>query len=403
MITFASIRLFPLLLVSCFVLAEAKAARVDDAGDPGPAQPDVVLAWNEALTRYAASAHDGQPCSGATAFLLALMHGAMREGIEVASGERGSATNDAYPAATGAAAAHATLSTLLPAHGVVWDRLLADSLAAIPDDTTRARAMTLGTRVASSWRERHGYAGAAAAASLALIEPTPQWIHSTQPFALKRADQIRAASPNLNRVVHERLRREGQTTLVEYQSATSAARAADRDFWGGPPEYIWNRVARVWSARRSVGVRQRARMFAVLNAAMADGYLAAFESRQYYRDGGWYVLLGPAAIAFGAKTSRAEIRVEAAVEDYPSVPAVISGVATEILQSFCGGDVQSLVFVSPRPSASAARRYARISTAAEAYALAGEPTDHDEFAAGPAGYQQGRKIGRWIARRASLR
>jgi hypothetical protein len=155
---------------------------LDGDADLVPAQTDVVLAWNEALSRCTASTNDVQPCSGAAAFLLAVMHGAMRDGIDCAFHERDAVANDAFAAVAGASAAHVTLSAVLTAHGETWDRLLADRLVAIPDETTRSDAMVLGKRVASSWLDRYGYGSAAAAACLASSEPAPQWTRSAQPF-----------------------------------------------------------------------------------------------------------------------------------------------------------------------------------------------------------------------------
>ena len=68
-----------------FLAMAAGVRGVEAAVDP--ARSDVVLAWNDVLIHTTWAAHDVQPDSGATAFLLAVMHGAMGQSIESLGGD----------------------------------------------------------------------------------------------------------------------------------------------------------------------------------------------------------------------------------------------------------------------------------------------------------------------------
>jgi hypothetical protein len=357
-----------------------------------PVRSDVVLAWNKALIDCAETRHPGQSDSGATAFLLAVMHGAMEEGIAAVEGdETGLAGNDETAAAAGSSAARAVLAKLLPGEVAIWDRLLEESLADLADERDCTTVMAIGTHVASGWLERHGYAGAAVVAGLNADEASPRWLHSTRPFMLGRADQIRATAPDVNTILRVQMSARGRSTNADVRVSTSVRSQAEQVWWAGPAETSWNRIAREWAAVRSQDLRQRACLFAALNAAMADGYLAAYESREHYRNGNWYFVLGRTAEALGASGSPPETRILARVKNYPAVRPVVTAAAMEVLQSFGGDGVDRIVFAGPRQS------YDRLLDAAQACAAVGGPTENDLYRAGPAGFQQGRKIGRWIA------
>lgn len=108
----------------------------------------------------------------------------------------------------------------------------------------------------------------------------PHWRLVT-PFALNSAAQFRtAAAPALTSAAYARdldeVRRVGA-------KAAGAARSADEThyaaFWYEFSDIGWNRVARAASARVKQDLWDRARSFALLNAAMADAYIAGWDSK----------------------------------------------------------------------------------------------------------------------------
>jgi hypothetical protein len=53
-------------------------------------------------------------------------------------------------------------------------------------------------------------------------------------------------------------------------------------YWYESSPQGWNRIAREVSAARQFDVWENARLFALVNLAMADGYIAGFEDKYYY-------------------------------------------------------------------------------------------------------------------------
>jgi hypothetical protein len=68
---------------------------------------------------------------------------------------------------------------------------------------------------------------------------------------------------------------------------TTSARTADQTeiglFWIESSPLAWNRLAREVSAGSTLDLWQNARLFGLLNLAMADGYIATAETKYHYR------------------------------------------------------------------------------------------------------------------------
>jgi hypothetical protein len=68
--------------------------------------------------------------------------------------------------------------------------------------------------------------------------------------------------------------------------AAGSQRTADQTelalFWNGNTPGYWNRIARATSIERNMTLSENARLFALLNAAMADAAIACWEAKYYY-------------------------------------------------------------------------------------------------------------------------
>jgi hypothetical protein len=53
-------------------------------------------------------------------------------------------------------------------------------------------------------------------------------------------------------------------------------------FWIESSPLGWNRIARIVSLERGLGLWENARLFGILNLALADGYIAAGEAKYHY-------------------------------------------------------------------------------------------------------------------------
>ncbi len=69
-------------------------------------------------------------------------------------------------------------------------------------------------------------------------------------------------------------------------SQTSVGRTADQTdlalFWYENSSFSWNRIARLLVAQKPMSMLEHARLFATLNAALADAYIASLDSKYVY-------------------------------------------------------------------------------------------------------------------------
>lgn len=70
---------------------------------------------------------------------------------------------------------------------------------------------------------------------------------------------------------------------VSAPSARSAEQTEIALFWVESSPLAWNRIARSVSAAQGLDLWQNARLFGLLNVALADGYVASFATKYHYR------------------------------------------------------------------------------------------------------------------------
>ena len=113
----------------------------------------------------------------------------------------------------------------------------------------------------------------------------PGWAEVT-PFVLKDADQYRPGPP------YKLTSKKYAADLNEVKSLggdgviTPSARTPEQTeialFWIESSPLSWNRIARTVSASEGLDLWENARLFGLLNMAMADGYIGTFETKFHY-------------------------------------------------------------------------------------------------------------------------
>jgi len=179
---------------------------------------------------------------------------------------------------------------------------------------------------------------------------SPQW-RSVAPFTLKSIDQFRSAPPPA-------------LTSAQYTAAfnevktvggkVSAKRTTDEThysaFWYEFSDIGWNRIARVVARDRQQDLWQRARTFALVNAVMADAYIAGWDSKFHYNL--WRPETAiPMADADGnpqtaPDASFTPLLVTPPVQDYPSTHSALGAAAAVVLAETFGRDDISFTFTS---------------------------------------------------------
>jgi hypothetical protein len=110
----------------------------------------------------------------------------------------------------------------------------------------------------------------------------PGWGNVT-PFALKKGSQFRAGRPY---VIDSKRYTRDFNDVKKLGRDVSTDRSPEQTeiglFWVESSPFAWNRLARDISARFHLGVHANARLFGLLNMAMADGYIGSWEGKYHY-------------------------------------------------------------------------------------------------------------------------
>jgi hypothetical protein len=320
----------------------------------------------------------------------------------------------ADPAIAAVTAAHDVLMALHPGQKALIAATLEKSLleAGLSPEVERGKA--LGRRAAAAVLARRARDGHDAEEKYAVRnEPgryryvpdtnfivSPHW-RNLQTFALQNAAQFRvAAPPALTSVAYTRAFNE----VREYGGATGSRRTADQThlaaFWYELSDIGWNRIARVVSRQQPLDLADRARLFALLNAALADGYIAGWDSKLHY-DFWRPVSAIRLAETDGNPATQPDARWSSLlptppIQDHPSTHSVLGAAAAGVLAGVLGRDDIAFSFASATADpANPVRHFASFSDAAR------ENADSRIFAglhfrfATDAGLQLGDRIARY--------
>ena len=372
-----------------------------------------VARWNR-LATDAAAAEQTDPLNESRVFAIvhAAMHDALnaierryepyREGVASAPG--------ALPEAAVAAAAHAALIELMPARKADFDMQFAETLAQISDKRAAAAGMRVGRQAAARLLALRRDDGASrpvahpAGTKSGEYRPTPpdftpalfaQW-GRVQPFVLTSSSQFRPTAPLAPTSARARAEIDEVRAIG---GKTSALRSAEQSeisrYWYESSPQGWNRIAREVDAARGLDEWQSARLFALVNLAMADGFIGGFEAKYHFNY--WR----PAtAIRESGNSSWLSDLDTPPVPDYPSTHTVLGAAAAAVLARFFDTDMVSFSMTSGAPYAGITRRFWSFSEAAQENGASRILAGIHFQTAVRAGYVQGDLIGGWTYDRA---
>ena len=405
--------LFLTAWIGCSSQGSASPAPIDARSN------EVILTWN-VIAHDAAMAQDGYANGLALVRVYAMMHAAQHDALNAIdlvydTYAFGGSDPVADPVAAAASAAHGVLSAAFPDQRTTFDEQLARSLESVPDGNAETRGATLGAQAAAAilaLRQDDGadapvigdYAPGSGPGHYQFTPPyefafLPGW-RNLQPFALTRADQFRSPPhPALDSEAYARDFNEvkevgGTNSRVRTDEQLSYAK-----FWEEFSDMGWNRIGRIVAAERSLGLQSTARLFALLNMAMSDAYVAGWDSKYHY--GLWRPVTAiRAADTDGNAVTSADPAWESALEtppvqDYPSTHSALGRAAATVLASVFG-DETSFTFTSTSADpANLSRSFTSFSQAADENAdsrvMGGL---HFRFAC-DAGQELGRKVAEW--------
>ncbi len=414
-------------LIAAAALTAASLTHAADRTDRRNAMPawcadrcdELVVDWN-ATAYQVIKASDGYADPLHASRALAMMHLAMHDAINAArpryasyaASERDAAAD---PAIAAVAAAHDVLAALYPKQRdtllkATLDKSMSD--AGIGDDIVRGAA--LGKRVAAAVLQRRANDGSGTSEAYKPgskpgeyrftpgfeFVAHPHW-RTVQPFALNAPNQFRTAPPpSLQSRAYAVAFNEVKSVGAK---GPNAKRTPDETnlaaFWYEFSDIGWNRIARVVARDHRQDLWQRARTFALLNAAMADAYIAGWDSKMHH-DAWRPITAIHAADTDGnpdttADAGYAPMLPTPPVQDHPSTHSALGAAAAAVLAHAYGRDQLKFTFSSTSAlPANPTREFKSFSEAARENADSRVKAGiHFRFAT-EAGLKLGRDVGR---------
>src|SRR6266404_14357 len=329
-----------------------------------PAAPSFnpVLQWNAILLAIVRTP-GAQPATNHATRSFALMHAAIYDAVNAIAGTHEpylvrltGVPRHASQEAAGAAAAHQALVALYPAFQTALDDELQQSLAQIPAGKDKDEGILIGQTVADRILAQRSNDGANAQPILYVFgsapgdyqstppnfPPQPQfthWFHVT-PFALERANQfLPGPPPVLASDTYSEALNEIKSLGITNSTTATADEALTGRFWNGAIQNYWNEITQTAALDRDLTTAQNARLFALLNLALADGVIAFYDAKYTYNF--WRPVTAiRAADSDNNPDTMAdpnwlpEVGKTAPDPSYPGAHAVLSAAGSEVLISY---------------------------------------------------------------------
>jgi hypothetical protein len=401
------------------------------AAKPQNDAADAVLEWNavatDAMIAYAVARPPGVP-PYREARIYAMAFVAIHDSLNAIQRRYQPYVCDAHapgasPAAAVAAAAHEVLVYAFPAQASLFDAAYDAAMAEQKDNVRTAAGVALGRQCAHAILAVRANDGAATA-QVAYVpgnEPgdyrftppfdqpgtpsygfvgDPLW-GSVAPFALASSSQFRSPPPYaLESPQYAADVNEVKTRGAMQGSNRTAAESEIALFWRESSPLGWNRIARTVALAHGIDGWDMARLFALLQIAEADAYLASLETKYHYNfwrpvtairladtDGNDATSADPAWMPFHPVTPP--------IPDYNSAHSTAGGAAQAVLSSVFGRD--DIAFTQTSTSLPGVTRgFATFTQAADENGLSRILVGYHFRLAVDAGRMQGEQVGRWV-------
>jgi membrane-associated phospholipid phosphatase len=319
------------------------------------AHADVVTDWNNAALDAIRGGHTAPPIASRS---LAILHVSIYDAVNgIARTYEPYLVQSAAPAsasreAAASAAAHEALVNLFPANSSSFDALHTATLAAIPDGPQKVAGIVWGEFVANqilASRANDGWdaivlaPGGSGPGAWLPTPPAflpyllPQW-GFVLPFAMNNSSQFRPPGPP---ALDSQRYAEDYNEVKELGAAVGSTCTEDQTeialFWADgagtetPPGH-WNSIAQTIADAQGNTLEENARLFALLNIAMADAAICAWDAK--YTFDFWRPVT---AIAFAEpQLNWMSFIVTPPFPDYVSGHSTFSGAAATVLPLFYG-------------------------------------------------------------------
>ena len=209
---------------------------------------------------------------------------------------------------------------------------------------------------------------------------------------LKSSDQFRCPEPPAVDSPRALADLEEVKAIGGSRSVTRTAEQSEiARYWYESSPRGWNRIAREVLAARQFDVWENARLFALVNLAMAEGYIAGFEDKYHYNY--WRPVT---AIREGGDKEWVSYLPTPPVPDYPSNHTVEGAAVATVMARFFNTDFVSFSMTSGAPYPGITRKFWSFSEAARENGASRVLNGIHFSTAVNAGYTQGEQIGEWV-------
>jgi hypothetical protein len=297
------------------------------------------------------------------------------------------------------------LTTLMPKYAATYRATYDDTMATVTDAGARQAGIAIGKGAARAVLAARATDGADRQVvyeprdAPGDYRPTPpdltpalfaQWGGIT-PFALTGSAQFRPAPPPAPDS------RQARTEVAEIRrigAAQDSVRTEEQStiakYWYENSTQGWNRIAREVLAARPMDTWERARFYALVNVAMADGFIAGFDGKYHYRF--WRPVT---AIRAAGDRDWLSFLPTPPVPDHPSTHTVLGAAASRTMARLLGTDFVSFSMESGAPYAGLRRRFHSLSQAARENGASRMLAGIHFRSAVDAGYRLGEQVADW--------
>ena len=272
------------------------------------------------------------------------------------------APKEACIEAAAISAAHRVATTLFPSHASRFDSLRTNLLANFPDGSSKENGLYLGRQAADAILTCRKADGSSTVETYIPRDEPGEWRRTppyfrppelthwgkVTPFAMTNATQFRPPPPP---ALCSRAYAEDVNEVKRLGGANSTERTAEQtriaQFWSDfsytmtPPGH-WNVIAQDVAKKKKMSLAENARLFALLNIALADAAIVAWDAKYTYNFWRPVTAVRQADTDANAHTERdsewKSLLITPAFPEYVSGHSTFSGAAAAVLTEFFGTD-----------------------------------------------------------------
>jgi PAP2 superfamily len=356
-------RILALIGVVIILVAPGPAQEADVAHAASKPGGNIVTRWNTVATDAFTPSQGTNPM--AQSRTLAIMHAAIHDALN-AIDRRFEAYTPGIDEAKGASveaavatAARDVLMALLPDQAALVEAAYSRTLAAVSEGPAKTAGIAIGQRSAGAnitRRQEDGFAKATHPEYIPRQGPgeyqfTPPFNFAAQPswgrvkpFIIDLGEHAVEGPQRLSGIQYAR----DLAYVKAIGEIDSTIRTAEQSeiaqFWYEDSPLGWNRIANTAVRQQRLDPWSAARAFALINFAMADGFIAGFEAKYRFRFWRPETAIREAA-SDGNPITEADATwqpflITPPVPDYPSTHTVLGWAAAQVLIELLGDQVR---------------------------------------------------------------